>query len=254
MATNLANLLFLNSVLGGDNGSGFEESDLTPSPDILVLCRAGTAHDPAALLGGSAGGVSLVLFTRNELKSASSSSLSSESEPVTANSPSLTTRLLEVVELIGIEDVCELSGAVESVDVDAKDATPDESFVDRTNCGGGIGGAAICSGDIDFDFEDMLPMLPSSTRRCGVADAFRKGESTVGVTSATPVVGLMLRDCGEFCKLPVEAEAAADCDFDNRGLVRFRLRILMSVGELSCGDACERSTVFGLYGVVTVAF
>lgn len=136
--------------------------------------------DLGTLLSGSAGGVSFGLFTRNELRSASSSSLSSESELVTAFSPLMTTRRLDVVELTGIDDVWELNSAVESVDADVNEIVAGPSFAGRANCGGGIGGAAICSGDTDFgfDLEDALPgLLPNSTRRLGVADASRKGES-----------------------------------------------------------------------------
>lgn len=247
LATSFARLLFLNAVRGGDKGSGLEKRALLRWSGSLLLCRAGTADGPDTLLGVSAGGVSLVLFNKNELTSASSSSLSSESELVTAFNPSLTTRLLDVVELIGIEDAWELSGAVDSVDVEVNDAPPDVASATRVNCGGGMGGAAISSGESDFDFEDELSMPPKTTRRCGVTDASRKGESCVGVISVAPVTGLMFRGCDELRKLPGDAEA--DCGRRTRGLVLLRFSVLTSDKGLECGDFCRLVSAFGLLGV-----
>lgn len=144
-----------------------------------------------------------------------------------------------------------------------KDAAADVSFVRPVNCGGGSGGAAICSGDIDVGLEELLLMLPSSTRRCGVAVASRKGDSWVDVTSAAPLIGLILRDCDAFWKLlgESEGEIGPGCDFsrDNRGLARFLLSVLASDGEvddgeLDSGDSCVLLTILAFCRVWAIAF
>jgi hypothetical protein len=116
----------------------------------------------------------------------------SDSELVTPLSPPFVTRLLELVVLIGMEEGWELRGALESMEVDEKEAPAGFVAADRENCGcDGTGGAAICSGLLRFG-------LPSKIRWVGLMEALRYGESGVGVTSFSPFSGLRLNRETDF--------------------------------------------------------
>lgn len=198
--------------------------------DSLVLCLPGRVDVFFASTGGDS--LTLLLEINSMISGISSPLLSSvsESEFVTPLSPPFVTLLLELAVLIGWEEGCELNGTLESVELD-EEGPAGFGASGRMNTGcDGTGGAAIASGD-------FLCKLPSRTRCVGLID-LRNGESGVGVTSASPFIGLTLKREVDFVGVTDVEELFdfADVGDDFFGLPRSRDGSVTADTELDNGE------------------